>query len=99
MDYQDYLTAIQTIAYEYIPNEQPLTREAADQLGARLLGLTEPLNPLPKHTTRHQTVICYREKGNWVPVTIHFQTTPEGTVRYARIHAPSFIKEYGEEQF
>ncbi|MBL0386751.1 hypothetical protein JJB07_08810 [Tumebacillus sp. ITR2] len=96
MNYQDYVTAIQTIAYEYIPNEQPLTREAADQLGARLLGL-DIVNPIPTHTTRHQTVICYREKGNWVPVTIHFQTNDQGTIRYARMHAPSFVKEYGEE--
>lgn len=98
MEYPDYITAIQTIAYEYIPNEEPLTKEGADQLGARLLSL-DLINPNPRKAGYHQTVMCYREKGAWIPVTIHFQTREDGTIRYARIHAPNFIKEYGEEAF
>ena len=98
MEYPEYLTAIQTIAYEYIPNEQPLTREASDELGARLLSL-ELVNPNQRKVGYHQTVMCYRDKGTWTPVTIHFQTSEDGTIRYARVHAPSFVKEYGEEKY
>jgi len=101
MEYPDYITAIQTIVGEYMPNEQELTAEKADELGARLLSL-DLINPQEKKTGYHQTVCVYRDRtgfggGSWVPVTVFFKTNEEGRIVYSRFHTSKFIKEYGQE--
>jgi hypothetical protein len=98
MQYPDYITHIQSILTEYMPNETPLTAENADLLGARLLN-SDLVNPSPVKKGHHQTVAVYRDAGTWTPVTLHWQTDAEGRIRYVRIHTPRFIKEYGQERF
>ena len=94
LTYPDYITAIQSIVGEYMPNETILTAEASDQLGERLLE-HDLLNPNEPKRGHHQTVLVYREKGQWVPVTVHFRTNDAGRIDYVRIHTNRFIKEYG----
>ncbi len=100
MEYPDYITAIQTIVGEYMPNESALTAEKADELGARLLSL-DLINPNQDKKGYHQTVVVYRDQalfgGSWVPVTVVFKTNEEGKIIYTRFHTSKFIKEYGQE--
>jgi hypothetical protein len=93
--YPEYITAIQSIVGEYMPNESILTPEAADQLGERLLNL-DMVNPHVAKRGHHQTVLVSREHNTWVPVTVHFRTNGEGRIDYVRIHTNRFIKEYGQ---
>lgn len=95
LTYPDYITAVQTIVGEYMPNETILTKEAADQLGERLL-TEELVNPHEHKRGHHQTVLVSREKGQWIPVTVHFRTDDTGRIDYVRIHTNRFIKEYGQ---
>lgn len=98
MNYPEYLTAIQSILIEYMPNETVLTAEYADLMGARLLE-TDIQNPNNSKKGYHQTVAVFKDRGVWTPVTLHWQTNEEGRIQYARVHTPSFIKEYGQERF
>jgi len=98
MEYPEYITHIQSIVSEYMPNESELTRPLADELGARLLAL-DVINPNAGKTGYHQTVVVYREHRTWVPITVFFQTASTGQIQYVRIHAPKFVAEYGEETF
>jgi hypothetical protein len=95
LSYPEYITAVQTILGEYMPNEQVLTAEAADQLGERLLSL-DLLNPDAANAGHHQTVLVSRQNNQWIPVTLHFRTDSEGRINYARIHTNRFIREYGQ---
>jgi len=96
MEYPQYVTHIQSILSSFMPGESELTREKADELGSHLLAL-DVVNPNERKRGHHQTVAVYREQGTWSPVTIHWQTDDAGRIRYVRIHAPKFVKEYGEE--
>jgi hypothetical protein len=95
MTYPDYITEIQTIASEYMPNEQVLSPENTDELAARLLSL-DLTNPTPG-TAYHQTVLVYRDRNVWVPITVFFKTNAEGRIQYVRVHTSKFVREYGQE--
>ncbi|MGZ4032444.1 MAG: hypothetical protein ACXVP2_09840 [Tumebacillaceae bacterium] len=95
MTYPEYITEIQTIAGEYMPNEQALTPEKTDELGTRLLSL-DLLNPQLENSY-HQTVLVYRDRNVWVPITVFFKTNAEGRIQYVRVHTSKFVKEYGVE--
>ena len=99
MTYNEYITNIQTIVGGFMPNETILTPEAADELGARLLAEQELINPLIPKKGHHQTVLVYRDKNNWIPVTTHWQTNEAGLINYVRIHTNRYIREYGEESY
>jgi ABC-type Fe3+-hydroxamate transport system substrate-binding protein len=99
MTYNEYITSIQTIVGEYMPNETILTVEQADKLAARLLEQQELINPQIPKKGHHQTVLVYRDQNNWIPVTTHWQTNAEGLINYVRIHTNRYIREYGEESF
>lgn len=96
MNYPDYITEIQTVASEYMPNEQVLTPENTDALGERLLAL-DLINPNEPKNGYHQTVLVYRDRNVWVPVTIFFKTGEDGRIRYVRVHTTKYIREYGQE--
>ncbi|HEU4964556.1 MAG TPA: hypothetical protein VFV52_11990 [Bacilli bacterium] len=96
MDYPEYITAIQTIAQEYMPNETFLTSDKANELADRLLQL-DLLNPNEGKKGHHQTVLVYRENRQWIPVTIHWSTNEQGRIHYVRIHTNKYINEYGEQ--
>ncbi|ASS76401.1 hypothetical protein CIG75_16530 [Tumebacillus algifaecis] len=98
MIYPEYLSAIQSILIEYMPNETVLTKENADEMGARLLA-SDIINPNLSKKGYHQTVAVFKDRGVWTPVTLHWQTEEEGRILYVRVHTPSFIKEYGKERF
>jgi hypothetical protein len=96
LSYPEYITAIQSILGEYMPNEQVLTAEAADRLGERLLKKLDLLNPGEPKAGHHQTVMVSRQNNQWIPVTLHFRTDAEGRINYVRIHTNRFIREYGQ---
>jgi hypothetical protein len=96
MGYSEYVKHVQTIVSEYMPNEQVLTKEKADELAERLLKM-ETVNPGEPKKGYHQTVVVYREQGTWVPVTVHWKTDENGRVQYVRMHSSMFVREYGQE--
>ncbi|MFD2171806.1 hypothetical protein [Tumebacillus lipolyticus] len=98
MTYPEYITSIQSILIEFMPDETPLTAEKADQLGERLLS-SDQINPNAVKKGFHQTVAVFRDRGTWTPITLHWQTSEEGRIQYARVHTPAFIKEFGQERF
>lgn len=95
MEYPDYITAIQTIAQEYMPGESYLTPDKAAELAERLLRL-DLVNPNQHKKGHHQTVLVFRESGQWIPVTFHWSTDDAGRIRYVRIHTNKYINEYGQ---
>ncbi|BCJ85884.1 hypothetical protein [Effusibacillus dendaii] len=84
---------IQLILEERMGADQPLSEPAADLLAKTVFSLP-PIEKREAKRSSHQTVRIYREKYEWVPLTIVFETNERGQVDMLRVHSRHFTREY-----
>lgn len=93
MNEKQFVDSVQALLEEFIMNDKPLSKEEAGKMADRFFSLGQLSKGEPIRSY-HQTVRIHREGGEWVPVTVFFETDEQGQIDSLRIHSRYFIEEF-----